>query len=628
MSGDNAQPTPPEAEQTSVRALLRLMVALLASAALTLVAWWLLPRGEPRRLDVVGYPSFAAYNFRGMFLGYRLCVWLLPLLTAALFVLLGRTAYFAGSAPVDTRVALRDTSPGSPLATYLPVLPAAGVLAVAASSASTDPHTHLTPAGLAVAVGYVVVVLLVAGLVKREPDPVATVNVLAATLAAIGGFFWFTQHTAAVTAAGSVDSWPWLPFWYAAPAAVLVVAGLSRRRATGRTPRDLQRWVNRALVGSVGVFMLTASLPSTMPHLAGFDDMLSVTGADLWLRGDYPWRDLLFVHGFFEDVLRSAVGFELFGHTLWGSDAANGALWVPLGWVGLYLLGVWTAPRSWLGCFGVFAVVVLLAGSVQLPMRWVVVGPVFLLLGVAIRRRQRRGMAAMTVALFVEAVLVPEAAFQVLAIAAVVVLVDLVQRNPGTPRWRSLRHTGAFVLTGLVCTGLWATFLALNSSLGAFVGYYLTFGPGHVATGAQPLAQLSSPSSLIPFLLATALVAVTIAYVCWRLIARRPMSAELWVVVATTLFAALYGEKGLGRADPSHLMQSVSMTLPLAIVWLALLLQWLEQLLRRSTAMQRTARLALAPVLAAAVASSLVVATAGWSAPGNNKAVVSGRSTP
>jgi hypothetical protein len=610
------------------------MLALVAAAALTLVAWWLLPTGEPRRLDVVGYPSFAAYNFRGMFLGYRLSVWLLPLLTATIFVLLGRTAAFAGTPPQSAAapVPAPGTSPEQAglLSTHLPTLPAAGVVAIAVSSASTDPHAHLTPLGVAAAVAYVVVVLLVTRLGSRRlADPIAVVNTLAATLAAIGGIFWFTQHTAAVSPE-SADSWPWLPFWYAAPAIVLAIAWLARRRTTGTPPRDLQGRVNRVLVGAVAAFMLTASLPSSIPRLTGFDDMMSTAGADLWLRGDFPWRDVLFIHGFFDDALRSAAGFGLFEHTVWGADAASTALWVPLGWTGLYLLGVWTAPRSWLAPLGVLAVVALLASSVPFPMRWVFAAPVFVLLGEAIRRglekSQSRWTVLLTVTLFVEAVLVPEASFQVLATAAVLVLADLVHRSPSASWWRNLRLTRDFVLTGLVCTCLWAAFLALNSSLTAFVDYYLVFGPGHVATGAQPMLRLSSPGWLVSFLLASALVAVPQALACRHLFTRRATTAEHWVLVATTLFAALYGEKALGRADPAHLAQSVSMTLPLVIVLLALLLQGLERRLRRS-ATGHPSRGARSALLAVVVASSLVLAFAGWSAPDNNKSVVSGRST-
>ncbi len=77
------------------------------------------------------------------------------------------------------------------------------------------------------------------------------------------------------------------------------------------------------LLGSVATFVVVTSLPGhALGRVEGFDDSQSVVGADLLARGYLPWRDFMFIHGVFEDALRSTLGFEMFEPTLWGAAAS------------------------------------------------------------------------------------------------------------------------------------------------------------------------------------------------------------------------------------------------------------------------------------------------------------------
>ena len=114
--------------------------------------------------------------------------------------------------------------------------------------------------------------------------------------------------------------------------------------------------------------------------------MHSVTGADLLLRGYFPWRDVLFMHGVFEDALRSNVGFVMFEHSVWGAAAAGAMLWLPLLCVGYYALALWAAPRQWMLHIAVVAAIPWAARIVPLSIRWVAVAFIFILLGEALRR--------------------------------------------------------------------------------------------------------------------------------------------------------------------------------------------------------------------------------------------------
>ena len=87
------------------------------------------------------------------------------------------------------------------------------------------------------------------------------------------------------------------------------------------------------------VYLVTSQMATQVGPIQGFDDMQSVTGADLLSRGYFPWSDFLFIHGLFEDALRSSAGFLLFGHSLWATNAALGMVWIPLTWLGVYWVG-------------------------------------------------------------------------------------------------------------------------------------------------------------------------------------------------------------------------------------------------------------------------------------------------
>ena len=162
-------------------------------------------------------------------------------------------------------------------------------------------------------------------------------------------------------------------------------------------------------------------------------------------------------------------------------------VWVPLLWVGYYLLLVWAAPRRWVLQLAFIAAVPWANDWIPISVRWFAVGFVFLLLGSAIRRGTRQSTVALTVVLFVGAILVPEMSFQVIAVAAVLVICDLTEREAGTSRWTALGRTRVFAVTGIALTLAWVVFLTMMGALVDWIEYYLVFGSGHSATGTLPL---------------------------------------------------------------------------------------------------------------------------------------------
>lgn len=646
---DLERPTRPFGlEPRHVTLALQIVIALGVSAAICLVIWVRTPDHLQAPLDIVGYSTFHDFDHNPRFVAYRLVVWLFPLLAAAVFWSLRRWwpspsgRRDQSTSPVellDHRAPEPVPSTAGRVGRVAALVPAAVVLAVAVSSGPAVLPAHLSARGVLAAVGYLAVVAaLIAVVARLRPDHDATpwatatamVNTVASALAAVAALAYFIRHTAAISTSGSVDRWPWLPIWFFVLAALVLGGALVLRLRRGVGARSLERAVVAAVVGSAAAWMLTAGLPITGGRLAGFDDMMGVTGGDLVTRGYFPWSDFMFIHGFFEDALRNVVGFQLFDHTLWGSNAAGQALWSPLGWTGFYLLAVWAAPRRWPVLLGALALIAWAEHTYPLSERWVAAGFVFILAGEAIRRRQTRWTALMTVALFVEAVLVPEASFQVIAIAVVLVLSDVAHRPVGTPRWRSLQTTRDFVLTGLACTVVWAGYLAANGALKPFVEYYLIFGPGHAASGSLPLGPFYRDLAIRSYVALLLLVIVTFAVALVRAFRRDAVTAPHWLILACAIFAGLYGEKGLARADDAHLYQSVVMTIPLAVLWLVTLLSAADDRWRGRSGWRVT--WGRYPASALALVAILVMVPSvlrdGWYAAGDNKAVVADQSLP
>jgi hypothetical protein len=598
---------------------------------------------------VVGYPAWANVNFEPAFLGYRLAIWQFPLTAGLLFAFLtlvaSRRGWDASSAslprphPPDSRPADRSPEsqhgPGATIYGLAHLVPPGCLVAITASCVGHDPERRISLLGIAVGVLYVAGVgaaawmcrLLRAGsLGATTPrDTVASLNVVATPTVICLSLWWFAHTTTTVSGAGSRE-WEWIPLWLALLVAIctttLIIRGMSRRLVPVRL---LERQVVAYGVGAALVFVLTSALPGPAGTVEGFDDMMGVAGAEQIHDGAFPWRDLLMVHGIFEDALRSMVGFELFGHTVWGARAAYTALWIPLGWVGVYVLGNWVARSRGLAPIALLLTTVALSTVVEIPPRWVLAAPVFLLMGIALRRPERRWTSILTTALFAEAVLVPEALLQVLAVALVLVLVDLRGRGPG-PWWRAPNRFLTFVLTGLACSVLFAGYLALHSALDDFYGYYRIFGPGHVASGFLPIGPYAPRASMLGFVVSSLLVGATLCWAWVTAVRRKAMTSSEWLILTSAILAALYGEKALGRFDSVHINQSVAVTMPLVVVWVGWLLPRLDSYARVRLLRIGSLPRVVASSLASVLLSVLVVvvtpstATSVWRAPAHNVA--------
>lgn len=642
-----AEPAP----EGPMRERLRFLISLSAAGALGAALWLTSPSHMSGHINIVGYPTFSNFAFQRSFLSYRLIVWEFPIVSALVYALLRWRGPLRILGPrtrgrivmVDPNIAGRAV--GEPVYQFtrrvLQLVPPAILVAFAVSSGPAAVGLRVSSVGLLAGVAYIAAIVIVSTLVAllvrhrglasrftQRGETLALVNGFAGVMVSVGGLLYVSRHTLVITTKNERQNWPWFPVWLGAGVFLVVLTWMIWRLAGGWAPSRLERRIRTVLVGSVAVFLLTASIPGGIPVFLGFDDAQSVVGADLLTRGYFPWRDFMFIHGLFDDALRSWIGFSVFQHSIWGALAGTALIVVPLCWVAYYLLSVWAGPSGSLVGLGVLAVAAW--GGVPASPRFIAVPLVFILLGEALRRSRLFWTILFTAAMFVEAVLVPEASFQVIAAAITIVAADVVHRDPVRPWWSALRRTRCFFVTGAALCVVLAVFLALNRALVPFLNYFFIFGPGHNAAGVIPPSGLTK-TVLTMFAISAALVVLTTWMVAWRLFGRHPWAVRDWVTVAAAILTGFYGEKAIGRFDGEHVAQALAVGLPLWIMWVAKCLDatddFLNAQLNRVRALRPVQGLLRQPlaVLALVLVFLLVpsVAETVWHAPGNAKRVVS-----
>jgi hypothetical protein len=591
----------PKMPFASPRTLTRVLLAVALSALVDRLVWMERSTHLTGHINIVGYPTFWNFDYLPSFLEYRLVTYAFPTGVILIYWALDRrlprrvnSRVSIGRAPLapvhaPTHVGSRDTTSSPGPAPWNPqlawalarLIPPAVFLAFVTRTRLPVSHEDITGLRIVAGGGYVVGVAAAAWLTllalrQRRPrspwsyaDCVSAVNAFAGAAAAIGGLWFVSHQTAVLLPTGGVRVWSWIPGWLTGISILAVWAWTLRRLHGGKSPSVVERWLRVVMLGSAAIYLIVALVPGPISAFNGFDDAQSLTGAALFQHGYFPWRDFQFIHGVFTDIFEAWLGFHLFQATAWGWIAGRDLVLIPLTWVGLYLLGVWANRRGSLIILGP----ILLAawGGLGIDPRFITLAPVLILMGKSLSSDRLAWTAGLTVALFGEAITVPEASFQVVAVLLVVALADLVGRQDGERLRSGLPRIRCLMLTGVILTAGWATFLASQHALGGFIDYYLIFGPGHDASGAIPDTGTVGVYGVM-FTLMIALVVGTVLVAAWRIHQRETMTPRGWVALAAAVNAGVYGEQALGRPDLGHVELSLDVALPLFALALAILM--------------------------------------------------------
>jgi hypothetical protein len=572
----------------------RFCVATALSATVCLLLWSRVPHELSGPEPIIGIPTFTDFNYMRPFWAYRLVVYAFP------FCLLMGYSVLAWRGPLSRRnttakgaIRLLDAAPEAEKPTVeasslrfgvIPRLALPAGVVVAAVAAATS---HVRTIGIACGLGYVLAVLATAGLWTWRASQtaggswwraVALTNGVGGATAALLGLWYVSRHTA-VVAGGVRKTWPWLPWWLAAVGVGLVLWWTWRQLQRGRSAGDTERMLLTVVVGSIAVFLAISALPGQITRFQGFDDAQHMAGASLLSRGNVPWRDLLFIHGLYQDVLRGSLGFAVFGESIWGVVAVDTVLLFPLCWVLLYLYAAWVSNRNpwFLTLVGISAV----SGFLPRPdTRFIILPLALIVLGETLRRRSAGWCVTLGLLLSAQAILIPETSFFAIPAIACVAVADLVHR-PRTGIWQALRRTRWCVGAAGVALLCLIAALAATGALGGFIDYYIVFGPGHNVSGAFPFDLTILPWWAVFWMVGIVVALLTIWATVARFRRRGDWESRDWVALALAGFLVFFEEKALGRYDQNHIGQVFTVALPLTLWWLWKLFNAVERQLQQ-----------------------------------------------
>ncbi len=612
----------------------RVAVAVSLAAAATAAAILLTNSPEPPTTDVVGYPIFSNFNIRNYFTAYYAIVGFFPV--AALLIFLGLThmgpriglavpaprgSLRPNDAPRINKQALEPQPSPSDVPRALWWAVRLGRTAFVGAVLGLEAACVIGHAWASLVLGAaayaLVAALVVAAWTKwgggrgALDARLAAVNAVAAP-ATIAGLVAVSAHTGvAIVSEGSVHGYPWFPAWLGLPIGIALMGVVARRVRSAASATRVLAIERRALLflaAPVGLFLLIAALPGDLGPIEMFESGQGLVGAKLIGDGWLPWRDVVPAHGIFLDAVNPSLGFIVFGHSQWGRTAGYSLLTAPVYLVSTFLLFAYLFRRN--TPFLLFSGLVIV-GTTFAPadVRFFLWPPILLLLAANLNRPTRPRSVALAFLVVTQAIVTPEAATTVLAVAAVLALYEWYWREPGSPISTAFQRTLWFAGAGVVFAGAFAIYMASRGGLDDFIYITISLAQGHVLTGGISPRVLFESDFEFGFEAIAPLVALLIsfAYVVARLRLRRVFATEDWVMAAVALFLIPYYLKFLSYMDSPHLDQVFGIALPLLLYITYRLVVFAEQWIRGRWARNRTLQ-ALHPVsLVIAVTVAVIV---------------------
>ena len=590
------------------RLIQQVTVAIACAAAITTVAWNRVGDQLSLRTDIVGNTIFSDIDIYRVLDHFYILVVLLPGLAAALFLLItrwgplssrGSRAAWPPALVVAAVVSQNASSglassdgngPGRPanaggvqrasraqligVAARL-ALPALVIAAEAEIGRSPQGGTLNLPLGIAALAAYAGVAAAIAMTLDRWYHQGLNVwsaaNAVLATAVVPLLLLVSASTTVSVASDHRVVHYAWLPVWLALLAVLLalalIVVGL-RRGGWLAAPR-VERWALVAVVGPVAVFLVTAALQGPLASFIGYDDAMSMTGAQLLFgHGLWPWRDVFLLHGFLLDALYGQVGMWAFGATAWGSGSGVTFFVAPLTVISLYAFIVYFARRNYTLVLG-SCLAVILGLLVSWPgTRFLLLPPLLILFDLVLRRATwGRCWAFMAVA-FLNCIVTPESALLVLGVLATLPLAELTHHRWGEPLRQGFCRAFRCCVAGAALTAVWVVFLLATGGLSGFVNFYLAVTAGHELWGALPLGVPPATSVInFEFALPLALFLLTVIRIVWKLQQRSSWRTVDWVLIASATFVPLYYAEALDRLDQPHVNALFQALVPMVLLW-------------------------------------------------------------
>ncbi len=573
-----------------------------------------------QKTDVVGYPLYANFNVNRYLDAFYLVAIIGPAGAIAIYTLLARFGPLSRVAPKrvavrsglvpdgdeltlaevesrDTDATSLDRAVGpwpSGVSRIVRILFVGALLGaevtVASGPGAMSVATIMAISGLALAV-FVLTTSKVVSLVSSNATSWWEFASMINSLFAIGSvalLYPISRATKVFVGPGNqVVHYPWLPLWLVIVAVSLAVAYLVHRL---RGQRQNAGYVEHRMIFfvaiPVAIFISHAVILGALGGMDIFGEGEFLAGGWLLMHGLLPWRDLYLIHGVFDDGFKSIVGFQIFGRTRWGATTGITLLLAPLYWVATYYFAAvvfrrrpyFVVAAAASVCLGIF---------VDWDLRYLFWPLVLVLLYRVLQERTPTRVATLAGALVIQAILIPEMSYALIACAVTIVAFELYERTLGRFSWFDLRATIWSFITCLILGGAFFVWLVIERALGGFIGYFENFASAHSLTGGIPLYTTyanaaatnafgitlhltASPPLLTRYgyelFLPVAAILATIFLVFAKVRGGRRLLTHDWLCIAGAVMVMLYYQKGISRADSGHLAEVFEVTVPLLLL--------------------------------------------------------------
>ncbi len=603
-----------------LRRILRTCISLSVSLVVIDLLWRHVATTLRQKTDVVGYPLYANFNVNRYLDAFYLVAIIGPACVIAIYALLARFGPLARIAPRRTaprngpvsdgdepdpgpsplREPSEDTSPTSATPVLTGVNRIAriffvGALLGAEVATASGPRAVSTVSIMAASgAGLVVLVIALAKTISLVSRGTASwwihasrINSVLA-IASVALVYPISRATKVIVGqSGQVVHYPWLPIWMVIVVVGLLVGYLVHGLRSGRrSARHFERRMIFLVAIPVAIFISHAVIIGALGGMDIFGEGEFLAGGWLLMHGLLPWRDLYLIHGVFDDGFKSIVGFQVFGRTRWGATAGITLLLAPLYWVVTYYFAAlvfWRRPYFVIAA----AASVTLGVFVDWDLRYLFWPVVLVLLSRVLQHRSPARVALLGAALIVQAILIPEMSYALIACAITLVAFEIYERTPGRLSLSDVRATLWSAVTALILGGAFVVWLVSERALGGFIGYFENFASAHSLTGGIPLYTTyavsaatnafgitrhltASPPLLTRYgyelFVPVAAVLATIFLVCAKVRGGRRLVTQDWLCVASAILVALYYQKGISRADAGHLAEVFEVTVPLLLL--------------------------------------------------------------
>ena len=550
----------PSPEPAARRLALDLGLIGVLSAAYLLAAHFLnrLVSGElTTQTDIVGYPTFFAFNIDKYYFQYYSSTFGLLAVVGAAF--LGLRRLFGRHAPAE---GWPPSTAHGPLVRRLDdyALPVLLALIAILFMPGRLAGSAIVGLGVLLAAGLFVLMRLssvrLANAAGEALTAVASLALAAVALATLiraqvqtpdaSPHFMMTQRLAVLllgAAAVAVGGWA---VWY-------LRCELQERRAA-----RLRLYEGVAVVAIIHLVYLRITAGEVGADF--YHEGERLVPALLMQQGAFPWRDFQFIHGIFLDGLKPYIGAWLFGGELrWAGQMMHDFLFP------LYLAAFYWFFR--LACGGnvllaLAATLMVGAPQVHPDMRSVLYPICLVLLYFTLARGTWLACALFGAVTALQIVITPEFAFFGAAAGITIVARDVIEA------WHT-RDRSAFARTlrtataTLVTTALAAAYLAWHQALVPFVDIALTVAGGHRYVGGIPKQHLDYVNfyANYPLVCGAGVLLGALALV------RNRLTIPPWyfATIALAIYIILYYSKYLGRTD-GHLFQVAALATPLLIM--------------------------------------------------------------